>query len=463
MSSRSILICGNGASAAILLSALARKGQGSDVCVTVIGANGQIGEGVAYATANPNHLLNVPVSRMSADTLQPDQFLLWLKKKGIPTNGWSGQFVPRTLYADYLSSLVRGLLSENHALRVRIQRGEVRSLVRNRAGWMVTHSGGSPLLADIVVLATGNDMPTPIAGRYSPDIAHRIIDNPWTEIDVGNADDVLILGTALTAMDAVISLLDRGHAGMIHLLSRHCLLPAAHVEPAAVPPLQPPYPTTALGLTMALRDAAGRIPAQWQGLMDAMRPHWPDVWQGLCDAEKRRFLRHAATQWTAHRHRIAPQIAERIKVAMTRNVRILKGRLQTLTREGNNTLNATIAHGGTTRLLRVHRIINCTGPNTDPGKTHDPFIENIIASRQARSSSVGIGLDVDEKNRVRDAEGIVQPSLFAMGALTRGRWWEISAIPEISGQAVSIAGHIREQLGLLDAATRVNQPERLDI
>jgi uncharacterized NAD(P)/FAD-binding protein YdhS len=356
-------------------------------------------------------------------------------------------------------------LSASPDMRVRILRGEVQSLIRNRTGWMVSYSNGAPLLADIVVLATGNDMPTPVAGRFATEIAQHIIDNPWAEFQIASEKDVLILGSGLTAIDAVISLLDRGHVGAVQLLSRHGLLPAGHLEPATIQPLDPPWPATILGLAKALRVAGGQSApqVQWQGLMDAMRPHWPEIWQGLDEAEKRRFLRHAATLWSIHRHRTAPQIADRIKTAMTRNVTILKGRLQSLTRAGPETVTAAIASGGKSRALLVNRIINCTGPNSDPGKTNDPLIENIIASRQARGTPVGIGLDVDERNRVRHAHGMVQPSLFAMGPLTRGRWWEITAIPEISVQAANMAGHIMEQLGLLDAATRATRPHRIDV
>ena len=47
-------------------------------------------------------------------------------------------------------------------------------------------------------------------------------------------------------------------------------------------------------------------------------------------------------------------------------------------------------------------------------------------------------------------------SLFALGALTRPQWWEITAIPEISRQAHAVAGYAREQLGVQDSAARVN-------
>jgi uncharacterized NAD(P)/FAD-binding protein YdhS len=89
--------------------------------------------------------------------------------------------------------------------------------------------------------------------------------------------------------------------------------------------------------------------------------------------------------------------------------------------------------------LTVDRIINCMGPNTDPEKSHNRLIENIVASLQARTAPPGVGLDVTDDSRVISYEGIAHPCLFAMGALTRGNWWEITAVPEIARQAVRIA------------------------
>ena len=64
---------------------------------------------------------------------------------------------------------------------------------------------------------------------------------------------------------------------------------------------------------------------------------------------------------------------------------------------------------------------------------------------------------VDAKNRVLDKDGTAQPSLLAMGALTRGHWWEITAVPEIARQAQVMSGAIMEYLGILNAASRVNR------
>jgi uncharacterized NAD(P)/FAD-binding protein YdhS len=114
-----------------------------------------------------------------------------------------------------------------------------------------------------------------------------------------------------------------------------------------------------------------------------------------------------------------------------------------------------IARGGGAQTITVDRLINCTGPNSDPQKNLDPLMQKILAAGFARAGDYRLGLDVDEANRVRGADGAVQPDLFAMGALTRDRWWEITAIPEISRQAVEVASRIREHLSILDAEARV--------
>jgi len=415
--------------------------------IMVIGTGPQCGAGIAYATSNPHHLLNVPAARMSADPRDPRHFQDWLAGEGIGSAGFQEQFVPRALYARYLDHVVRTTLRAAPRCKVHFISGEVRSLIPIGPRWKVWHGDGG-VFADVVVLATGNDMPAPIAPHYRGDIAGRIIDTPWDAPGIAPDEDVLILGSGLTAVDTVISLSDAGHRGGIHLLSRRGLLPARHVPPDTRHTLPAPYPKTAREILVAMRRALGRHPApeEWQGLMDNLRTRWPQIWQDLPLCEKQRFLRHGATHWGIHRHRLAPQVADRIAAAMTRNVRILKGRLGGLARDGAGRLAATILYRGQSHRLGIDRVVNCTGPNSDPYKSQALLIENIVASRLARRGPAHLGLEIDARNRVIDRDGLAQPALFAIGALTRDRWWEITAIPEISRQAVEIAGHIAQQL-----------------
>ena len=452
MRRRSLVICGNGASAVALLCALARNGD-SPLDVTVVGAGAVPGRGVAYATANSNHLLNVPAARMSIDPINPKQFAEWLKERGLLGADFAAQFMPRSLYGEYLQDYLAKWVGMAPQLNVRFCHERVMSLERRGDLWLVHHEDGA-VEADIVVLATGNDLPAAIGTQYDAALRERIIDNPWTDWDIAPDDEVLILGTGLTAVDAVIALADRGHRGKVHLVSRRGLAPVRHVEAKRAVSLPPPYPKTALGLLRAVRNRVGREPdpADWQALMDSLRPSWPAIWQALPPAEKKRFLRHVSAYWSIHRHRIAPEAAARFAVA---DVAITKGRLRTIEMNGDGRLAVEIARGGGIEVMIVDRLINCTGPNTDPQKNLDPLMRKILASGLARAGEYRLGLDVDEANRVLDASGESHPDLFAMGALTRDRWWEITAIPEIARQAVDVASRIRGHLSIRDAEQRV--------
>lgn len=47
-----------------------------------------------------------------------------------------------------------------------------------------------------------------------------------------------------------------------------------------------------------------------------------------------------------------------------------------------------------------------------------------------------------------DAKGAVSRSLYAVGPLTRGAFWEITAVPDIRGQAAAVAAELLAELGL---------------
>ena len=112
MSRRTLIVCGDGASAVLLVCALARQA-GQGLSIVIIGRNSEAGRGIAYSTANPNHLLNVPAARMSADINRPDQFVQWLDSHGIAARDWPHGFVSRALYGAYLSELLETTLKAN--------------------------------------------------------------------------------------------------------------------------------------------------------------------------------------------------------------------------------------------------------------------------------------------------------------------------------------------------------------
>jgi uncharacterized NAD(P)/FAD-binding protein YdhS len=57
-------------------------------------------------------------------------------------------------------------------------------------------------------------------------------------------------------------------------------------------------------------------------------------------------------------------------------------------------------------------------------------------SGQIRS---GLGLDVDASGRLIGANGAAHDRLYAVGPITRGAFWEITAVPDIRLQAALAA------------------------
>jgi uncharacterized NAD(P)/FAD-binding protein YdhS len=306
--------------------------------VYLIEKNAKFGGGLAYSTGNPNHLLNVRAGRMSAFADAPDHFVDWLRKRA-RTGGdaeihgrGSDQFVPRHLYGAYIQDLLGNeIWQTGNGRNLYLVPDEAVALWQRPDDLSVQVRGGRTYEVDVAVLATGNF-------PHDDTAAHHYA-NPWSPQALAGLDPeapVLLIGTGLTMIDTVISLLDQGHAGPIHAISRRGLLPRRHGE---APP-QPSLPLAQIDCSSivamlhavrhAVRRAGGDVNA-WRSIVDALRPYTQQIWQSLSTAEKRRFLRHLRPWWEVHRHRMAPVVADVIEGALRRGqLRLQAARLQAL-------------------------------------------------------------------------------------------------------------------------------------
>ncbi len=179
----------------------------------------------------------------------------------------------------------------------------------------------------------------------------------------------------------------------------------------------------------------------WQLAVDRMRSVTPALWRTLSDEQQRRFLRHLRVWWDVHRHRTAPEIAERAE-ALQRDgkLRVLAGEVVSAERKGRSFELYHRQRGSMVRhRLDVAAVVNCTGANLDLTRSSDPLIQQMLSEGLARAHPSGLGLDLDEDARVLDARGKVQGSLYAIGPITVGSFWESTAVPEIRARAAAIA------------------------
>jgi uncharacterized NAD(P)/FAD-binding protein YdhS len=246
---------------------------------------------------------------------------------------------------------------------------------------------------------------------------------------------VLLIGTGLTAIDAALMLDAAGFEGQIVAVSRRGMVPRAHAEPAPPPALERELQPRCTSLIRSVRRRAAEI--GWRAAVDQLRPVTQKLWASAPAAERRRFLRHLRPYWDVHRHRIAPQIAEKI-AQMEREGRLSfkAGKLLGAT-EKMVTWRARGSDNAET--IHVARIVNCTGPQANIARSSEPLLENLLKAGRIRPDVCRIGFDVDETNRLRDADGEPSESLYASGPMTRSAWWEIVAVPDIRGQVAGLA------------------------
>lgn len=447
-----LAIVGAGASGVLLANALARPGVTFDVTLV----DPRPGRGAAYGGADERHLLNTRAGNMSLDAASPEGFLDWLNTYHPRSPAWDeGAFAPRRLYGDYLERRLRDLANRTPGLgTTRVIRAKALAAEQLEDGWALRLSNGERLAADVLVLATGVARPRALLFHGRETIEAFVQDDPWDDqaLKGATAGDVLLVGSGLTAVDVAAALWRRSRNTKVVAVSRHAMLPRVHASPEpGAPALTPPYPTTARELYAKLRAAAGFVEGDQSlrhGVFLNLREIAAQLWQRLPHDERAMFLRHFRAYWEVERHRIPPAAAEIIQKAIRgKRLEVVRGRLAEAkaTADGAAARVALITQAGP-RALTVSRIINCTGPEPDPFRSRNPLLLDLLAQGVAAADPLGLGLHVDEDSRVLDARGTPAKRLFALGALTQGQFFEITALAEIRVQAVRVAGTIAAEV-----------------
>lgn len=435
-----VVVIGGGASGVLMAAHLLRDAPGR-ARVTIIEGRHMLGCGIAYSTDDPDHLLNTRASGMSAFPDRPDHFRDWLAERGIPAGPRLGDgFVSRSTYGAYMASLVEPWSRGEGARRLRCLRETCVGLTQDRGGVTAHLSGGGSIRADRAVLATGHALPEP-----DPE---GLVQGSWEGGEPPGRDDrVVIVGSGLSMVDQVLSLLRRGHRGEILVVSRRAQLPRVHAatQPLAVAvgdiPLGAPV-SRLMAWLRALARQAEAAGGSWRDAMDGIRPHIRVIWQALPPSERARFLRHAASWWEVHRHRLPPESAAPIRAAIrTGRMRLLAASFQGAERNADGQLQAVIRCRGSRVEQRVGcaRIIDCRGIRRDPERNATPVVASLLKQGAARIDPLRLGLDVSADAAVIDAQGQPSERIFAIGPASRAAFWEITAIPDIRDQTAGLA------------------------
>lgn len=91
------------------------------------------------------------------------------------------------------------------------------------------------------------------------------------------------------------------------------------------------------------------------------------------------------------------------------------------------------------RTENFEYVFNCTGPLHSITRSKDPLLRSLLGAGEVKPDHLGIGLEVGDECRAGTR-------LWALGPLTKGRYWEIIAVPDIREQAAAVADDIQREL-----------------
>ena len=444
---RKVAIVGAGAGGVLLASALAKPGP---VLFDVTLIDARPGRGLAYGVSDEDLLLNTRAGAMSLDPFSPSGLVDWLNTYRPRAGGWTGSdFAPRRLYGDYLEARLRDLCGRTPGLgSTRWLQGRVKALALEDGGWSLLLTSGERVDAETVVLATGPGRPRPLLFNGRADIEAYVQDDPWDEAALKGlrmGGEVLIAGQGLSFADAASALWRIDPNIRVVAVSRHGLPPRIHgAEGSGETLFAGGYPTAARELQTRLLNASGLVeddPEVRESRLEDLRRHGAGVWSALGPEERRLFQRHFRPYWDAERHRLPPAVGEALRSAAKRGkLELVRGRIAEARplKDGAGARVALMTHAGP-RALTARRIINCTGPDTDPYRSRNPALLDLLAQGLISADDLGLGIRVTDDFAAVGADGRTTPGLFALGVLTLGSVFEITGIPEIRAQAHALA------------------------
>ena len=224
-----VAIIGGGFSGTSLSAQLIFNGSPA-LTVYMIEKSDVLGLGTAYSTPLPWHLLNVPTGRMGALDDDPEGFFNWLAENEAQWRQADPEFMnllykkdnflPRKLYALYLSDLIRSIrkaASQRNCVFEPIQSTVIDLEKTDKNSLRVLLDGHEPLEVDSAVLATGvgavKSLSTP-SERYA-DYIWECTEQMISD-QIANADNnsvFFIIGTGLTMVDMLTSLVRLRYPG----------------------------------------------------------------------------------------------------------------------------------------------------------------------------------------------------------------------------------------------------------
>ncbi|WP_210518490.1 FAD/NAD(P)-binding protein [Hymenobacter terricola] len=452
-----ITVIGGGFAGTALVLQLRRQPALAGAVIHLIEPREIPGPGLAYTARRPEYLLNVRPGALSLYPTVPVHFTEWLHRQpesaaGVP------EYASRATYGRYLHeelATVLSLAAGDAGVRWHATTATAAPLLSDgrRA---VQLADGTEIRSDYVVLALGNFPPPPPTGpdlRYLQHPGYHA--DPWATGNlrrIGPDEEVLLIGSGLTAVDVLLALRQDGHRAPVTVVARHGRWPAAHrpattAYPSFYPELAPE--TTVTGVVAVFKRHLRAAAAQgidWRPVLDSLRPDLGRIWAAWPLAEQSRFLQHLAGLWSVARHRSPPHNAEAVAaLTVVGFVQMQVGAVREILPDGDQLRVRVRPHGTAGCWHTAHHVICCAGPLLDYARIATPLVVSLREAGHLTPDPLHLGMLTDVHGALLGEDGAASPTLFTLGPSRRPAYFESTAVPELRQQAGALAAEIAKR------------------
>lgn len=454
--------------------------------------------GLAFGESSTGweHLLNIQAGRISAFREHPDDFLHWIREEANRSE-WPKEWrkmnyhvssaVPRKIYHRYIDDRLKQ--AENNAapgvVLCKIN-GEAVDLIEKETTVIVTIEDQTDGVvkrkefeADQVIIATGHIEfvlpPFAKAVEHDPHFARNQFSQKGQEViqHLKIDETALIVGTGLSAFDAVLSLLAHGHQGPIILCSRegllHFVYPENHLH-EIFQVRRPPF-LEQENLTVEKVKAGVLEEFDYQidllkrersdiaevilseRILKAWEPYVVELVECLSTEDVKQLLKIYMTLIVTSRIGTVPEIggviAERMKEreGELAQVSIVKGDIQKMTPTGDGqhiSVRLLDTEKNEVICLEVGAGICSVGQESDYTRIASPLWRKLIDVHGSAipHKKTGRGIEVGEHGELINAKGKSSRRVYAVGPMRQGD--EIQRRGRLGGFVFSI-GTVRNQ------------------
>ena len=500
MSGEVITIIGGGASSVsfiyAFLKGLARHGCHSNLSIFLVDKQSQCGRGLAYSEDCGTNILNTRAEFISPFPDQSGHFYRWLLAN---REIWEDDFpdielcphafLPRPLFGLYLAHMLQWLIKKAVELGCQLiaVHDEVVNLSFSHDGRVVVSTKGNlSFPSDHVVLSCGSARS--LEHRHLAG-AEGFFSSPYPIKRlcrlIQKQASVAIVGSRLSAIDAVIGLTANGHKGPITMHSRTGALPSVRGTQGRYKPsiLTPETVRSCISragvvrledvLRWAMQElalegkpidadwstmcsqrpalefleaeiAAARHPRFWQSVLYSTNAVLDLIWPAMPDEDKKRFLGYSSW-WMAYRVSIPIENALKIKsLVESGQLSIIKGELQSIEYNGRFTLK--VAKQSKRYFRGYDAVVVATGTPRDVTKFDNLLVQNIIQQGIGCVDPFG-GLKVSaESGGLINQSGCVDDRITVLGELTSGAFFFTSALEINSRHSTQRAEYVLARL-----------------